>query len=164
MLCGISGSGKTSTAMEFAADGSVRLSLDQVMHDRFGRKDEDFPASDYLRLHAEVEAELDERLIELLRDGRDIVLDYGLQFWTKTGRDRYKQIIEDHGGRWELIYLQASRDVLLDRIAKRNLRRDADAYFITEELLDEFIDQFEEPHGEMEIVRPQGAPTSEPLR
>lgn len=156
-LCGLTGSGKTSAAERFVAEGSVRLSVDQVIHARHGIEGEDFPEGEYLPLHEGVIAELDERLIELLREGRDVVLDYGLDFWTKEGRDRYKQFVESHGGRWELIYLKADRALLLERLTKRSSRRDADAFHVTEERLDEFIDWFEEPRDEQEIVWTQQA-------
>jgi predicted kinase len=157
MLCGLTGAGKTSAAQQLVAEGCERLAVDPVVFERYGRQDEDYPSSDYLRLHLEVIAELDERLIELLRAGRDIVLDYSREFWNRAGRDRYKQLIEAHGGRWELIYLRADRDLLLERLTERNRRTDADAFHMTEQRLDAFIAQFEEPRGEMEVVRDQRA-------
>jgi predicted kinase len=158
MLCGLTGAGKTTTALRLAEAGCQRLSVDQVIHQRFGRRDEDFPSDDYLRLHAQVISELDERLIEILRRRRDVVLDYGREFWTRAGRDRYKQLVDEHGGRWKLIYLQADRELLLERLRERNRRRDADAFHMTEERLDQFIANFEEPDHEAEIVDPQRRP------
>ena len=155
MLCGLSGAGKTTTARRLAEAGCEKLSVDQIVHQRFGRQDEDFPSGDYPRLHAEVISELDVQLVHLLEQRRDVVLDYGKEFWTRAGRDRYKRCIEKHGGRWKLIYLQADRELLLERLRVRNRRRDADAFYVTEERLDEFVAVFEEPHDETEIVERQ---------
>lgn len=158
MLCGLTGAGKTTTARLLAESGCQRLSVDQIIHQRFGRQDEDFPTSDYLRLHAQVISELDERLVQLLEQSRNVVLDYGREFWTRQSRDRYKRLIEEHGGHWKLIYLRADRELLLERLRERNRCRDADAFYVTEERLDQFIAQFEEPRDEMEIVERQRLP------
>jgi predicted kinase len=158
MLCGLTGAGKTTSARRLAESGCQRLSVDQIIHERFGRQDEDFPSSDYLKLHAQVISELDERLVQLLTQNRNVVLDYGREFWTRQGRDRYKRLIEEHGGAWQLIYLEASCELLWERLRERSRRRDADAFYVTEERLNQFIAQFEEPNGEMEIVQKQGLP------
>jgi predicted kinase len=155
MLCGLTGAGKTSAARRLVAEGCVRLSVDRAVYDRHGPQDASFPADEYLRLHDEAIRELDVQLVELLGQGHDVVLDYSRELWTRAGRDHYKQVIEQHGGRWELIYLQADRDLLLERLVERNQRTGADAFYVTEELLDHFIAQFEEPSDEAEIVRPQ---------
>lgn len=155
MLCGLTGSGKTTAARELVERGCERLSVDQVIFDRFGRQDEDFRSGEYLAYHDQIIAELDDRLGVLITRGRDVVLDYGREFWTRTSRDRYKRFIEEHGGRWNLLYLQADRRVLLDRLRERNRRSDADAFHVTRARLDAFIAQFEEPRGEGEVVRVQ---------
>jgi predicted kinase len=155
MMCGLTGAGKTTSARRLAEVGCQRLSVDQIIHQRFGRQDEDFPSSDYPRLHAQVISELDVQLIQLLEQSRDVVLDYGKEFWTRAGRDRYKRCIEERGGRWVLIYMQADRELLLERLRVRNCSPDADAFYMTEERLDEFIALFEEPYDEMEIVERQ---------
>jgi predicted kinase len=155
MLCGLTGSGKTTAARRLVEQGCERLSVDQIIHDRFGRQDEDFPSSDYLLLHENVTLELEETLVELLEQHRDVVLDYGREFWTRAGRDRYKKLVEDHGASWTLIYLQADRELLLERLFTRNRRRDADAFHVTEDHLDRFIARFEVPRGEMEVVERQ---------
>jgi predicted kinase len=158
MLCGLTGAGKTTTARRLVESGCERLSVDQIIHQRFGRQDEDFPTADYLRFHAQVISELDERLVHLLRQSHNVVLDYGREFWTRQSRDRYKRLIEEHGGHWRLLYLLADRELLLERLLERNRCRDADAFHVTEELLDQFITQFEEPRDELEIVERQRLP------
>lgn len=155
MLCGLTGAGKTTMARRLAEPGLQRLSVDQIIHQRFGRQDEDFPTSDYLRLHAQVISELDERLVQMLEQGRNVILDYGREFWTRQSRDRYKRLIEEHGGCWKLIYLRADRELLLERLRERNRCRGADAFYVTEKRLDQFMAQFEEPHDELEIVEQQ---------
>jgi predicted kinase len=155
ILCGLTGSGKTTAARELEGAGCVRLSVDELIYDRHGVQDVDFPTSDYPKLHVAAVTELNERMAALLSEGRDVVLDYGMDFWTRAGRDRYRAFAEEHGGRALLIYMRADRELLLERLGERNRRRDANAFFVTEERLDSYIARFEEPQDEMEIVRDQ---------
>lgn len=67
LLAGVSGSGKTTFARTLVARGFVRLSIDEVVWARGG---------DWAMLAAGVEDELRGRLVALLRQGRDVVLDY----------------------------------------------------------------------------------------
>ena len=55
---------------------------------------------------------------------------------------------------WVLIYLKASRDVLWRRVQERGAKkRDADsAYDVTAEVLDHYLEGFEAPEGEGEVV------------
>lgn len=59
--------------------GAVRLSVDEVVHDRCGRYGLDYPKNTYFEKEAPVVAELQERLVELVAEGVDVVWDHGLQ-------------------------------------------------------------------------------------
>jgi predicted kinase len=150
MLCGLTGSGKTVFAKRLESEGCVRLSVDELVQARHGRHDVDYPAHDYPRLYDEAVAELDRRLVELLDSGRSVVLDYGL--WARASRDRYKRLIEEHGGRWRLVYFEAEPELLRRRLAARNRRTDANALTVTAAMLDDFMARFEAPVGEGEVV------------
>jgi predicted kinase len=150
MLCGLTGSGKTVFAKRLEGEGCVRLSVDELVQARHGRHDVDYPAHDYPRLYDEAVAELDRRLVELLDSGRSVVLDYGL--WERANRDRYKRLIEEHGGRWRLVYFEAESELLRRRLAERNRRTDANALTVTAAMLDDFMARFEAPVGEGEVV------------
>ena len=159
MLCGLTGSGKTVYAKHLEAEGCVRLSVDELVQARHGRYDIDYPAHEYPRLYDDAVAELDRRLVELLAAGRSLVLDYGL--WERSNRDRYKRLVEGHGGRWRLVYFKAEREVLRRRLVERNRRSDANALTVTDTMLADFLARFEAPGGEGEVVIDQGdaAPT-----
>jgi predicted kinase len=74
-------------------------------------------------------------------------------FWQRARRDDYKQLIEDAGGRWKLVYLKVDPAVLRQRLAERSQRFDANAAFpITEDILTSYLSGFEEPNGEGEEV------------
>jgi predicted kinase len=153
MLCGLPGSGKTVYAKGLEAEGCVRLSVDELVEARHGRHDIDYPAHDYPRLYDRAVEELDGQLVELLREGRSVVLDYGL--WERSNRDRYKRLIEEHGGRWRLVYFKAEPELLRSRLLERNRRSDPNALTVTDAMLADFLARFEAPSGEGEVVAPQ---------
>jgi predicted kinase len=148
LLCGLTGSGKTTYAKRLEAAGAVRLSVDEEVHARHGRYGVDYPMSEYFDRERPVVEELPRRLVELVESGHDVVLDYGL--WRRSDRDAYKRLVEAHGGRWRLLYFKVDPQVLRQRLADRNRRADANALMVTPSALEDFIARFDEPVGEGE--------------
>ena len=153
LLCGLTGSGKTTYARQLEAAGAIRLSVDEEVFARHGRYGVDYPTSEYFDLERAVVEELRRRLVELIESGHDVALDHGL--WRRSDRYTYKRLIEAHGGTWRLLHFKADRDLLLQRLADRGRRGDANAMPLTPSDLEDFITRFEEPAGEgEELVRP----------
>ncbi|MFF8729903.1 AAA family ATPase [Streptomyces sp. NPDC015171] len=154
LLVGLTGSGKTTYAQrKLEPEGAVRLSVDEVVHQRHGRYGVDYPENAYFEKEAPVVAELHRRLAELVAEGRDVVWDHGL--WPRKDREAMKELVESAGGRWRLLYFPVERDELLRRLAERNEREDANALVVTPEALDDFFARFEAPQNEgEEIVEP----------
>jgi predicted kinase len=151
LMCGIAGAGKTTYAKELEAQGYVRLSIDEEVWERFGRYGVDYDPPMYEKHSAEAEAALQQRLIDLIRAGRDVVVDYS--FWERSTRDRYKRLVVAAGGRWDIVYLKVSPERLRERLAARRARLDANAAFpITDALLERFMAGFQAPDGEGETV------------
>jgi predicted kinase len=148
LLCGLTGSGKTTYARRLEAGGAVRLSVDEEVHARHGRYGVDYPMSEYFERERPVVEELPRRLVELVESGHDVVLDHGL--WRRRDREAYKRLVEEHGGRWRLLYFKVDPEVLRQRLANRNRRADANALMVTPSALEDFIARFEEPVGEGE--------------
>src|SRR5690606_27467454 len=69
-MCGPAGSGKSTVARELEAGGLVRLSFDDAAWARGLRT---MPLSK--QAYAEIEQDLQRRLVGLVRDGHDVVLD-----------------------------------------------------------------------------------------
>ena len=129
----------------------VRLSIDEEIWSRFGRFGIDYPAGEYPSLGETAQRVLRERLLELLDQDRDVVLDFS--FWRRADRERYKRLIEGAGGRWRLIYLRADPSLLRRRLEARAARFDANAAFpMTDAVLDAYLAGFEAPDGEGEEV------------
>ncbi|MFJ3969806.1 AAA family ATPase [Streptomyces parvus] len=154
LLVGLTGSGKTTYAQRrLEPEGAVRLSVDEVVHERHGRYGVDYPENTYFEKEAPVVSELHERLAELVAEGRDVVWDHGL--WPRKDRDAMKELVEAAGGRWRLLYFPVEREELLRRLAERNEREDANALVVTPEALNDFFARFEKPQDEgEEIVEP----------
>jgi predicted kinase len=148
LLCGLTGSGKTTYARRLEAEGAVRLSVDEEVYARHGRYGVDYPMSEYFDRERPVLEDLPRRLVELVESGHDVVLDYGL--WRRSDREAYKRLVEAHGGRWRLLYFKVDPEVLRQRLADRNRRADANALMVTPSALEDFIARFDEPVGEGE--------------
>lgn len=143
LLCGVAGAGKTRFARNLQARGWLRLSVDVEV---FGRAGAQVADDDPRKAHAQ--AAVDRRLVRLLADGADVVLD--LSLWSRSERDRYKSLVEDHGGRWSLVHLRAPEAELRRRLRNRHDPLDADGVDVPPELLQRYLDGFEVPRGEGE--------------
>ncbi|MFJ6770747.1 AAA family ATPase [Kitasatospora sp. NPDC091257] len=159
LMCGLPGAGKTTFAMGLVQQGYARLSIDEGVWERLGRCDAGLvlPQEEFDRLKDEIRREQLVELVELMRDGRDVVVDY--TFRSRAARDTYKALVERHGCRWELVHLKADRATLERRLAVRNEQRGANSVTVSAELFDRYFIGFEEPRGEGEQVLLQPPPS-----
>ncbi|TMR27320.1 ATP-binding protein, partial [Actinomadura geliboluensis] len=79
LLVGLTGSGKTTFAKRLEERGVVRLSVDEEVFRRHGRYGVDFHESRWFELADPVAEEVYQRLGDLVKAGRDVVLDVGLE-------------------------------------------------------------------------------------
>jgi predicted kinase len=151
LTCGIAGSGKTTYAKQLEADGYVRLSVDEEIWRRFGRYGVEYQADQYAEHTETATAALRQQLLELIAQGRNVVIDSAL--WQRARREEYTTAVTRAGGRPRLVYLKADEALLRRRLHARSERFDANAAFpITDELLDHYLRVFEPPSGEGEEV------------
>ncbi len=136
-MCGPSGSGKTTYARRLEAEGMVRLSFDTEMWRR-GFTTVPLPPEQ----RHEIETALQERLLELVADGEDVVLDFS--FWSRRMRADYRRLLEPTGVVPETVHLATDRDTVLARMQARRGRH-ADGYVLGEELVAQYFDHFEPP-------------------
>ena len=129
------------------------VSIDAAIFAKHGLYGIDYRVDHYQEYQQEAHRDCEERLVRLLRDkNKNIMLDRS--FWNKRDRDEVKQIIESHGAKWVLIYLKASKKVLWERIQRRKAGPNTaeSAFDVTEGILDQYIEGFEAPDGEGDIV------------
>ncbi|KFY42255.1 hypothetical protein V494_02502 [Pseudogymnoascus sp. VKM F-4513 (FW-928)] len=155
MTCGVSGSGKSTLAKAVVAKfpSFIRLSIDGYIYDKYGAYDRDYPASKYSEYQDEANDALKVRLQKILQDGKnDVVMD--LSFAFRASRDEYRKIIEAGGARAVLVYLKTDVSELRRRIEERAAAGlDADSAFkMTPEIFDRYVNGFEKPVGEGELV------------
>ena len=153
LLCGVAGVGKTTYAQAMEARGYTRLSVDEELWTRFGRYGVDYDPSEYEALTSVARQAIDERLVTLVAQGHDVVVDSSL--WQRSRREECKRLVELAGGRWRLVYLKADEALLRERLHRRAARFDANAAFpVTDDMLERFLRGFEVPSGEGEEVIP----------
>jgi len=151
MMCGVAGSGKTTFAQQLEKEGFVRLSIDEEIWATNGRFGIDFPVEMYEEYKEVAERKLLIQLVNLIKNKQQVVVDFS--FWQRSRREKYKQLIEEAGGKWKLIYLKVQPNDLRKRLKIRSQRFDANAAFtITEEILTSYLNGFEAPIGEGEII------------
>ncbi len=141
LLCGLTGSGKTSLARELeAALPAVRFNVDDAMIALFG---EHMPRDVFDRRSATLQAltwQTARRLVEL---GVHVVLDYG--FWTRADRRAAAERARVAGGEPLFVHLDVPRRELERRLARRNATLPEGTFEVTPAMLDEFSAKFEPP-------------------
>ncbi|PWD52567.1 ATP-binding protein [Serinibacter arcticus] len=139
-MCGPSGSGKTTLARELEAAGMERLSFDVELW-RTGER----PLTATRERLLEVDADLKARLVRLVREGRDVVLD--LTFAGRAIRDEWRALVTPLGVVPETIYLDVPRDELVRRLTGRR-DAEADDVVLTPEQIAAHLAAFEPPTSE----------------
>lgn len=149
LVCGPAGSGKSTHARRLEREGYVRLSFDEEAWLR-GHRAHPLPAD----RAAEVHAALRERLVGLVRQGSDAVVD--TSFWSRASRDSYRALLEPLGVVPVTHYLGTPRDVVLRRLAGRSNLGPHDIA-VDPDLARAYLDGFEVPgpdEGPLLVVRP----------
>lgn len=103
LTCGIAGSGKTTFARQLEASGFVRLSVDDEVRKRL-ESGVLTPDADARLVSIAIEEDIRARLVDLVRQGKDVVVDFS--FWKRSARDAYRSLVEANGGRAELVYFK----------------------------------------------------------
>jgi len=148
-MCGPAGSGKSTYARRLERAGMVRLSFDVELWRR-GVSAAPVPAE----LKDEVEAVLRSRLLDLVAQGCDVVLDFS--FWSRRMRDDYRRLLAPTGVVPETVYLATDRATVLTRVRARQ-GEGAHDVVLTEELATRYFDHFEPPtpdEGPLTVVGP----------
>jgi predicted kinase len=104
-------------------------------------------------VHGDIERVLRARLVDLVRAGADVVLDFS--FWSRDMRDEYRDFLKPLGVVPETVYLATDRATVLRRITAR-AARDGDDFKISPELAAFYFDHFEVPtaaEGPLTVMR-----------
>jgi len=149
-MCGPAGSGKSTVARRYEQQGMTRLSFDQ---EAWSRGITAMPLRQDVR--RDIEDALRARLVELVRAGTDVVLDFS--FWSRSMREEYRELLRPFSVVPETVYLATDRATVLSRIAARTAR-DGDDFAISAELAASYFDHFEVPtaaEGPLTVISQQ---------
>ena len=147
-MCGPAGSGKSTIARRYEADGMVRLSVDTEAWAR-GHRTMPLPEA----VGSEIIAKLEERLLTCVRDGQDVVLD--LSFWSREMRDHWRAQLLPSGITPEIVQVVVSRATALARIEART-EQHGDDFRLPRALAEIYYDHFEPPtddEGSITVIR-----------
>lgn len=147
LLCGVSGTGKTTYARKLEQQGAHLLSVDEEMWRRFGPEFTRLPSARQRELTIGVEADIRENMAVRLREGNDVVIDSCL--CKRFKRDNFRQAASEAGGEPVLIYMSADRETILQRLAGRK-GEDPNDIIVTPEQLDRFLVNFQPPEDDEE--------------
>ncbi|MFX4272528.1 AAA family ATPase [Propionibacteriaceae bacterium Y1685] len=103
-------------------------------------------------VHREIAARLRSRLVGLVVEGRDVVLDFS--FWSRAMRDEWRGVLQPFGVTPETIYLPTDRATCLERVAARG-HAHGDDFALDATTAAAYIDHFEPPEpgeGPMTVV------------
>lgn len=139
-MCGPAGSGKSTVAQRYERRGMTRLSFDQEAWSR-GITTMPLPPD----VHRDIEGLLRAHLVELVRAGADVVVDFS--FWSRAMREGYRELLRPLGVVPETVYLATDRATALQRIAARTAG-EGDEFAISAELAAFYFDHFEPPTAE----------------
>ena len=147
LLCGLPGSGKTTYAKKIVDEqGALSLSIDDEMIKRYGVAGIDYPTEKRNEYKTSVMEIIKSKIVEDIRNGQSVVLDFGVR--KKMDREYFRDLVESNGAEMQLIYLKASRALLLERLNRRADIEKGNNFIVTPDMLDERIAIFEEPNNE----------------
>ena len=144
ILCGLPGSGKTTYAKILENAETVRFTLDAELFEKYGKY---FPSDKYEEYETQTKRIILKKTSSVIRDGKSVILDWG--FWKRSERDDIKRFAEDNGADWQLSYFKCQKDDLMKRILNRQMDEN---HAISEKMMRDFINDFEEPSDEGEKI------------
>lgn len=147
LMCGPAGSGKSTLAKKFENQGMTVLSYDK---ESFKQGIITHPLPDDVK--GEIKKTLDEQMISLIRQKKDIILDYS--FWSKEMRSDYLSLLRTYDIEPIIYYVKTPKKICLERIRNRKGKH-PDDILLTTETASLYYDTFQSPttdEGDIVVV------------
>ena len=144
-FCGKAGAGKSTLAKRVAeSEGAMLIPEDIWLARLYGEEMRTF--EDYRRFSQRLKTVVGPLVVELLRSGRDVVLDFPAN--TKASRAWFRSVSEEAGARHLLHWVDSSDDTCLARIDVRNVERPEGSHHLTPEQFEAISSFFQAPEAD----------------
>ncbi len=136
LICGLPGSGKTTLAKNIAAStGTIRFSPDDWIKEIWNDK-----AETEGNLFRDQVEQLQWRVAkQLLQKSIDIIIEWGT--WARSEREKLRDEAKALGAGVKFYYLNITREILKERVLKRNLNTDRHEFYIPQDQIETFLDE-----------------------
>jgi len=135
LICGLPGSGKTTLSKTInASTGAIRFSPDEwIKHIWIDRAE-----TEGNQFRDKIE-QLQWKIAKLLlQNSIDVIIEWGT--WGKSERETLRNEAKALGARVKFYYLNISREILRERVLKRNRHIDPHEFYIPEKEIERFLD------------------------
>ncbi|NML44644.1 ATP-binding protein [Ramlibacter sp. G-1-2-2] len=141
-FCGKAGAGKSTLAQGLAqAEGAMLISEDVWMARLYGDQLQTF--DDYVRLSRRLKTVVGPLVVELLRSGRSVVLDFPAN--NRASRAWFRSVIDEADVQHMLHYVERTDAACLQQIVRRNAERPEGSHHLTPEQFAQISSFFEPP-------------------
>jgi len=156
-FCGKAGAGKSTVARAVAQSAQATLISEDVWLARL-YADQMQTFEDYRRLSVRLKTVVGPLVVELLRSGRNVVLDFPAN--TRVSRAWFRSICEEAGAAHVLHHVDSTDDTCMARIRLRNEERPEGSHHLTPDQF-AYISSFFEPPAQDEGFEIKGYGTGE---
>ncbi len=136
LICGLPGSGKTTLAKSIASStGAFRFSPDEWIKEIWNDKAE----AEGNKFRDQIE-QLQWRIAkQMLQNSISVVIEWGTR--GRAEREKLRDEAKDVGAIIKFYYLDISREILKERVLKRNQQTDRLEFYIPPEEIETFLDE-----------------------
>ncbi|XOB63673.1 AAA family ATPase [Campylobacterota bacterium DY0563] len=144
-MCGKMAAGKSTLSKKLAYEhNAILLSEDELLKMLY--PNEIATIEDYVKYSTRLKQTLSEHIIELLKKGNEVVLDFPAN--TVSQRQWFKEIFEKAKVEHILHYINRSDDICKEQLKERNKNLSKDAPLIDEVTFDAITKYFQEPKAD----------------
>ena len=136
LICGLPGSGKTTLAKNIAAStGAIRFSPDEWIKDIWNDKAE----TEGNQYRDQIEQLQWKTAKHMLQNSIDVIIEWGT--WGRTEREKLRDEAKGVGAKVKFYQLNISREILKERVLKRNQGMNRHEFYIPEKEIETFLDE-----------------------